>query len=557
MTAIMLSVTLLLLTGIITAESKYSHKHNEVSRRIRAAVLEDNAISRKQSSNSSIAHLCLPSWKHCSKTNCRNVTNHILRCTDNEELAIMEYHCITYSEIDDVYEVGKCMYNSASFSRSHNIFQTLNIRNKNVSMLNSLMCDQFNRTGTLCGKCKDGYHQHAYSFNMTYVKCQNGSSDWWKFLLAAFLPLTVFYFIVLLFQINVTSSHLHGFVLYSQVVSMPAMARYLIMNNIHEKKIEQACKYLGVVYSTWNLDMLRFLDFSICLETTTLQTLSLDLAISIYPFFLMLITYIMIKLYDRNLKMLVIIWKPFRAVLGLFRHNWKVKTSLVDAFATLLLLSNVKFLSVSFDLLAPVKVKLINSTGYLTHSWRLYFDATVPYFGERHLPYAILALTVLLLFVIFPFLLLTLYPFSCFHRLLNFFPFNWYILHTFMDTFQGCYKDGIEPGTRDCRWFAALFMFTRFSLFAICIGTLNTTYTIFASMLLIAIAIATYHIQPFKRDMNKMNDSNTVFLILITMWYSATLGFQYTFMFSTILTAALVVVILPLVYMSYNALCWI
>ena len=30
------------------------------------------------------------------------------------------------------------------------------------------------------------------------------------------------------------------------------------------------------------------------------------------------------------------------------------------------------------------------------------------------------------------------------------------MLHVFMDSFQGCYKDGTEPGTRDCRWFSAV-----------------------------------------------------------------------------------------------------
>ena len=110
------------------------------------------------------------------------------------------------------------------------------------------------------------------------------------------------------------------------------------------------------------------------------------------------------------------------------------------------LLSNMKFLSVSFNLLAPVKIFQLNSTGHLAHSWRLYYDATVPYFGETHLPYVLLAIAVLTFFVILPTLLLIVYPFHWFQKLINVFPFRWCILHTFMDIFQGCYKDGTGQG---------------------------------------------------------------------------------------------------------------
>jgi hypothetical protein len=53
----------------------------------------------------------------------------------------------------------------------------------------------------------------------------------------------------------------------------------------------------------------------------------------------------------------------------------------MDAFATTLLLINIKFQRVMFDLLAPVQVYHLNNTGHWTYSTRLFYDATVPYFG--------------------------------------------------------------------------------------------------------------------------------------------------------------------------------
>ena len=92
--------------------------------------------------------------------------------------------------------------------------------------------------------------------------------------------------------------------------------------------------------------------------------------------------------------------------------------------ATFFLLSNVKFLSASFDLLVPVKVYQLSSFNGLNYTWRLYYDATIPYFGETHLPYAILAIVTLLVFVLTPVVLLLLYPFQWFQKLLNHIPIS-------------------------------------------------------------------------------------------------------------------------------------
>ena len=67
-----------------------------------------------------------------------------------------------------------------------------------------------------------------------------------------------------------------------------------------------------------------------------------------------------------------------------------IRTSLIDAFATFILLSCVKFLSVTFDLLAPTS--LYNSYGDTLDQYRLYYDPTVELFDEQHLPYGLIAI---------------------------------------------------------------------------------------------------------------------------------------------------------------------
>ena len=115
----------------------------------------------------------------------------------------------------------------------------------------------------------------------------------------------------------------------------------------------------------------------------------------------------------------------------------------MDSFATFFLLSHVQFLNVASDLLTPVQVFQISlSSQQLTHSWRLFYDADVVYFGKQHLPYAVLAIVGGAFFVLLPVTILLLYLFRCFQRVLQVFPGRWYVLHTFVDSFQGCFKDG-------------------------------------------------------------------------------------------------------------------
>lgn len=90
------------------------------------------------------------------------------------------------------------------------------------------------------------------------VKCTNVKSNWWKFVLAAFLPLTMFYFIVLLFKINVTSSNLHGFVYYSQCIAIPAQMRIILTN---EGPTRIIARWLGVAYGIWNLRFLSCIKY--------------------------------------------------------------------------------------------------------------------------------------------------------------------------------------------------------------------------------------------------------------------------------------------------------
>lgn len=217
----------------------------------------------------------------------------------------------------------------------------------------------------------------------------------------------------------------------------------------------------------------------------------------------------------------------------------------------------------TFDLLVPVKVYHIDSTGHVSSSWRLYFDATLPYFGEQHRNYALLVIAIFLLFCGAPMLLLFLYSFRCFQKFLNLFPFRWYILHTFVDSLQGCYKDETEPGTRDCHWFAFFLLLTKCFMLIIGGATLGPMFFAFGAQLQVLLAVLIVSIQPFKSNMKHLFEVHIIFHLLLAGCYTIFLGameaeIESSAIITFIIYMCMVVAsMLPLLYISAIALIWL
>ena len=451
---------------------------------------------------------------------------------------------------------------SAEMNTTMQLFVTIHnqLPQKPEVLLNKSACTRFHRAGLLCGDCEEGHSPFVLSYNLSCVKCPDGHKNWWKFILAGFLPLTFFYFFVIIFNINVTSSQLYGVVWFSQVMSMPAFLRLIMSGLSHgSPRLLTATKTFMVFYSFWNLDLFRSVIPDICLNVTTLQALAMDYLIALYPFVLILLSYLLIKLHDRQFAVVVIVWKPFHKVLSVFRKSWDIRTSVIDSFATFFLLSYVKVLSVSSDVLIPTKIYKLGSNEV---QFGLYYSPTVQYFGDEHLPYAIIATVILTLFVCIPTMIFIVYPFQFFQKFLSYLPINWYFLHAFVDSFQGCYKNGTEPGTFDCRWFSTLIHLIRLLFFVIYGMTLSMMFFVYGLIAFLVLSIAAINIQPFKKAVSRYPSTDTVFYILLSLVFIAvisrdvaTTGRSFAIMFTTIfgfLTACV-----PIVYIASLISYWI
>ena len=132
---------------------------------------------------------------------------------------------------------------------------------------------------------------------------------------------SLFYLFVMLFNINITSSQLHGVVLYSQVLSLPSMGHIIMLTLESQPKVLNAVKAVFSLYSPWNLDFFHSVILNICLHASTIEALALEYAIAVYTIILIIVSYTLIELYDRNVWFIVYLWKPFYWILSFFRKK--------------------------------------------------------------------------------------------------------------------------------------------------------------------------------------------------------------------------------------------
>lgn len=177
-----------------------------------------------------------------------------------------------------------------------------------------------------------------------------------------------------------------------------------------------------------------------------------------------------------------------------------MRASLIEAFASFILLSNVKILGVCVDLLCSTKA--YDSHGTKLYHGYVYYDANIEYFSPKHLPFAILALFMGFMFVFLPFILLLIYPCGCFQMLLNHFRCSCRALHVFMDAFQGSYRT--EP--RDLRYFSAFYLLLRFLTTLATNGLASVIHVPAVATIMILSALVISLCRPYKNNHHNILD---------------------------------------------------
>ena len=383
----------------------------------------------------------------------KHVSGHLL-CIQSEQVYIRAGTCLTRQYNNSVV-FGMCPYFPSEYSwLRYSEYYSLPSNNTLMEHSN-LTCGPYNREGLLCSKCKPGYGPAVYSFSLMCAECSDNGVGWALYLLLVLFPITVFYIIVIIFNIRATAPPFTAFVMMCQVFS--TIDRVCVPVKMVLKEMKSLSILIDVVRALcgiWNLDFFRYLVSPFCVSRHlgNMQVLSLEYLHILYPFLLILVTFICIELHARNFKPIVLLWKPFHVVVTRLRRSLDPRASIVNAFSTFLLLTLSKSIVVTNYSFAVTSIYRYFGVIRLYYQSFLYADPTIHFCSKQHLPYLIGSILLLVLFFAFPTLLLCLYPTRIFRKLLSHcLSLRWqHAVSAFIDTFQGHYKDGTNR-TRDYR----------------------------------------------------------------------------------------------------------
>ena len=362
--------------------------------------------------------------------------------------------CVTYDN-EATISVSFCTYFELSnYNISEPGFISLP---DNISELNDYICGSMNRKGVVCSKCIDGY---GPSVTSTKFKCSDCSNAWYGvplYLLLELVPVTLFYIIVLIFQLNLTSAPMISFVLYSNIILLA-----IHLNTINLDQLQALQKILALSYGIWSLDFFRYAipPFCVLSNLKIIHALYLQSVSAVFPFVLIGITWICIKLHSRDYKIATWPWQVLHGVI--FKHidaKWNSGRTVIDAFATFFLLSFSKLSLMLLLPLYPLPIRNVNITDLSpTITTQSYTDPSVNFISKEHLPFAAISIALFLFTLLPPVMLLALYPYQrCRSLLFKFLPKRSIgSLNIFVEKFHSCYRDGLDGG-RDMRSLASLY----------------------------------------------------------------------------------------------------
>ena len=432
--------------------------------------------------------------------------DNIVICT--EQGALLRYgNCMTYEKGIGTF-VGPCQsfeIDGHNISESFPRFITLP---DNVSELNDYMCGPMNRKGLVCSECVEGFGPSVTSFGFSCSKCTDSGYGMVVYLFLQFVPITIFYLIILIFRVGLTSSPFTAFVLFSQFTVAA------VVSGFGSYSFEGNPEVYGLIivitfYGFWNLDFFRYVIPPFCVSPNLkiIDIVFLGYISAFYPLLLICITWLCIELYSRNFKIFVWTWNKLNRCL--LKHvNWESNSTIIDVFSTFLLLSLSKIVGIFVITITPDFILNMNS---LPRKSVLLSDPSIEWMGSENIPYVTVSMFFFVVFILPPVALLLFYQSKKFRSLLlkcSSCGHARAALNIFVEKFYNSYRDGLENG-RDLRGFSSLYFLLRIVIFIVNIAE---EYLLYNALVLGGTAILIALVQPYKKTY--MNVIDTLILAI-------------------------------------------
>ena len=404
------------------------------------------------------------------------------------------------------------------------------------AQLDSKFCAPYNRRGFLCGECIDGYGPSPF-YSDFCANCSdlNLVAAICLYLFLTLFPTTLFFFIVLVFHLNVTTGPLLGYILFCQAHVITLADQFYLISSI---ELYLPSPLLFIFHSSlflsgiWSLKFFQFIAPPICISSkmTGIHVQMLSFITPIFLLFLFVITYFIM---DCNMQHTARLPRSVKLISTYFtklKHKINANNSVIHAFATFIFLSMAGIIYETFAMTAGNSVHNVNGSIAIT---LLYRDPTIISNSDVHLLYMICPLVLLFLLVLCPSLLLCIYPTRVYERLSRHVsPRKRLVFKIFAESFQSCFKDGLD-GTFDYRMipsaiilisvlFATLLSYVPIAL-PISLGDLDGNNNIIVRFFCVSLSLIISFLQPCKSFiMNRSLSFHTTLLgflgILLGMW---------------------------------------
>ena len=325
---------------------------------------------------------------------------------------------------------------------------------QNIDELNSMICKNLTREvgQSMCGRCVNGTGPSVSSIGSQCVECN--AVNILYYILLQYLPATIIFLLILLAQIDVTSAPMTHYILYCNAIVICAKTTGGFFTTFMFTKTSY--KYLLRAFLSLNsilsFDPLYYVSPPLCLSAhiEDIDIPYIEMLATLYPFFLLVLAFILIELHARDFKPVVALCRPLHQKLIHFRRSWNPQASLVQSFATIFFISFTKLL---FLIFIPFNhTYFMNQNGKVVKGLKVTsIDLTVSFGHGKHIYLMVFSASILIFIILPPIIVLIAYPTRLFRRLQERFSSRVNLaIGTFVNTFQGCYKDGLN-GTRDYR----------------------------------------------------------------------------------------------------------
>ena len=402
----------------------------------------------------------------------------------------------------------------------------------NVNDLNKFVCGNFSREvkGHLCGKCTGNTGPSVYSVGSECIPCSLINIVY--YLLLQYLPITLLFLVVLLLRLNVTAAPMAHYVLFCNLIvfycrfALPFYTELYGTSNIY---ILGLVKLVASLSGVWSFDALFFIAPPLCISShlEEIYLPFIEFVAILYPFLLLLLTYILIQLHFYNFKPIVTLWRPLHRLFKKFHNTWEPNASLIHAFCSIFFLFYAKINFIIFQTL--FHITLTTEEGKVTNRLA-YIDPTVLYASKKHV-YMIMFSAFVAIFLYFPpILLLIIYPTSLYRKISGRIRPRWRIgIKIYVETYQGCYKDSTN-GTRDYRAISGYSLIVpEISLLMLQIITIEDSFTVDNNllqyglfMIVMVFIILCSLLQPYKQKI--ANVSAVAILVILGAIFALSTG---------------------------------